>query len=142
MRTGRGAIGVVGIDSDKTGPLLTPDERRLLDALIDQSALAVERVHLVEDMDQVKRTVETDRLRSALLTSISHDLKTPLAAVLGAASTLRDLSSRLSDGEKADLLGTIIDEFGTTQSVHRQFAGHDETRVGRDSAEYRAIRSS
>jgi two-component system sensor histidine kinase KdpD len=110
MRTGRGAIGVVGIDNDETGPLLTPDERRLLDALIDQSALAVERVHLVEDMDQVKRTVETDRLRSALLTSISHDLKTPLAAVLGAASTLRDLSSKLNDGEKADLLGTIIDE--------------------------------
>ena len=110
MRTGRGAIGVVGIDSDKQGPLLTPDERRLLDALIDQGALAVERVRLVEDMDRVKRTVETDRLRSALLTSISHDLKTPLAAVLGSASTLRDLASSLSDGEKADLLATIIDE--------------------------------
>src|SRR5579871_3144907 len=110
MRTGRGAIGVVGIDSDKQGPLLTPDERRLLDALIDQGALAVERVRLVEDMEGVKRTVETDRLRSALLTSISHDLKTPLAAVLGAASTLRDLSSKLSDGEKAELLATVIDE--------------------------------
>ena len=45
MRTGRGAIGVVGIDSDKPGPLLTPDQRRLLDALIDQAALAIERVH-------------------------------------------------------------------------------------------------
>ena len=110
MRTGRGAIGIVGIDSDKPGPLLTPDERRLLDALIDQSALAIERVHLVEDMDRVKRTVETERLRSALLTSISHDLKTPLAAVLGAAGTLRDLSPKLTDAEKADLLGTIVDE--------------------------------
>jgi len=38
MRTGRGAIGIVGIDSDKTGPLLTPDQRRLLDALMDQAA--------------------------------------------------------------------------------------------------------
>ena len=110
MRTGRGAIGVVGIDSDKQGPLLTPDERRLLDALIDQGALAVERVRLVEDMDRVKRTVETERLRSALLTSISHDLKTPLAAVLGAASTLRDLGGKLGDGEKAELLATVIDE--------------------------------
>ena len=44
MRTGRGAIGVIGIDSDKPGPLLTPDQRRLLDALIDQGALAIERV--------------------------------------------------------------------------------------------------
>ena len=50
MRTGRGAIGVVGIDSDKPGPLLTPDQRRLLDALIDQAALAIERVHLVDDL--------------------------------------------------------------------------------------------
>jgi two-component system sensor histidine kinase KdpD len=110
MRTGRGAIGVIGIDSDKPGPLLTPDERRLLDALIDQSALAIERVQLVEGMEQVKRVVETDRLRSALLTSISHDLRTPLAAVLGAAATLRDLGSRLSDPEKLDLLATVIDE--------------------------------
>jgi two-component system sensor histidine kinase KdpD len=110
MRTGRGAIGVVGIDSDKPGPLLSPDDRRLLDALIDQSALAIERVFLVEDMDRVKRNAETDRLRSALLTSISHDLKTPLAAVLGSASTLRDLSGKLDDAAKAELLATIIDE--------------------------------
>jgi two-component system sensor histidine kinase KdpD len=110
MRTGRGAIGVVGIDSDKPGPLLTPDQRRLLDALIDQSALAIERVNLVEDLERARRTAETDRLRSALLTSISHDLKTPLAAVLGTAGTLRNLSGQLSEAHKADLLATIIDE--------------------------------
>jgi two-component system sensor histidine kinase KdpD len=110
MRTGRGAIGVVGIDSDKPGPLLTPDQRRLLDALIDQSALAIERVNLVEDLERARRTAETDRLRSALLTSISHDLKTPLAAVLGTAGTLRNLSGQLTEAQKADLLATIIDE--------------------------------
>ncbi len=110
MRTGRGAIGVMGIDSDKPGPLLTPDQRRLVDALRDQGALAIERVRLVEDMDRVERTAETERLRSALLTSISHDLRTPLAAVLGAAGTLRDIGQKLSDAEKADLLATIIDE--------------------------------
>jgi two-component system sensor histidine kinase KdpD len=110
MRTGRGAIGVIGIDDDRTGPLLTPDQRRLLDALVDQGALAIERVLLVEDMDRVKRTVESDRLRGALLTSISHDLKTPLASVLGAASTMRDLGSGLTDAQKRDLLATVIDE--------------------------------
>jgi two-component system sensor histidine kinase KdpD len=110
MRTGRGLIGAIGIDDDRTGPLLTPDQRRLLDALVDQGALAIERVLLVEDMDRVKRTVESERLRSALLTSISHDLKTPLASVLGAASTMRDLASNLSDTEKRDLLATVIDE--------------------------------
>jgi two-component system sensor histidine kinase KdpD len=110
MHTGRGAIGVMGIDSDKPGPMLTPDQRRLLDALLDQGALAIERVRLVEEMDRVERVAETERLRSALLTSISHDLKTPLAAVLGAAGALRDIGSKLSDAEKADLLTTIIDE--------------------------------
>lgn len=110
MRTGRGAIGVVGIDSDKPGPLLTPDQRRLLDALIDQGALAIERIYLVDDLDQAKRRVEADRLRAALLTSISHDLKTPLAAIVGAAGTLKDLSSSLSAKAKADLLATILDE--------------------------------
>ena len=110
MRTGRGPVGVIGIDGDKPGPLLTPDERRLLDALSDQSALAIERVHLVENMDRVKRTVETDRLRSALLTSISHDLKTPLAAILGAGGTLRHMGHALDESEKAELIGTVIDE--------------------------------
>ena len=100
MRTGRGIVSIVGLDSDKSGPLFTPDERRLLDALIAQSALAIERVHLVEDMDKVRLTVETERLRSALLNSISHDLKTPLASVVGAAGTLLDLSKKLSDAQK------------------------------------------
>jgi two-component system sensor histidine kinase KdpD len=110
MHTGRGAIGIVGLDSDKLGPLLTPDQRRLLDALMDQAALAIERVRLVEDLDRAKRTAEADRLRSALLTSISHDLRTPLAAVLGAAGTLRSMSEALDEHAKADLLATIVDE--------------------------------
>jgi two-component system sensor histidine kinase KdpD len=61
-------------------------------------------------MERVKRTFETERLRSALLTSISHDLKTPLASVLGAAGTLRDLASKLNQDQKDELLATIIDE--------------------------------
>ena len=103
---------MIGIDSDKPGPLLTPDQRRLLDALRDQGALAIERVQLVEEMAILERAAETERLRSALLTSISHDLKTPLAAVLGAAGALRDIGNKLSDTERTDLLATIIDEFG------------------------------
>jgi two-component system, OmpR family, sensor histidine kinase KdpD len=110
LRTGRGPIGILGIARDKPGPLLTPEQKRLLDALTDQGALAIERVHLVEDIDRVQRTAETDRLRAALLTSISHDLKTPLAGVLGAAGALRDLSASLDAGAKADLVATIIEE--------------------------------
>ena len=111
MRTGRGAVGVVGIDSDKPGPMLTPDQRRLLDALIDQAALAIERVHLVEDMDRARRAAETERLRSALLTSISHDLQD--AAGLDprrgrhACATCRRTSTTRRQGE---LLATIMEE--------------------------------
>ena len=119
MRTGRGTIGIIGIDSDKPGPLLTPDERRLLDALSDQSAIAIERVHLVEDMDRVKRTVETDRLRSALLTSISHDLKTPLAAILGAGGAMRDLAGsahRCPEGRAASAPSSMNPSGSTASS--------------------------
>jgi two-component system sensor histidine kinase KdpD len=110
MRTSRGAIGVVGIDSDKPGPLLTPDQRRLLDALMDQAAVAIERVHLGEDLDEAERRVEADRLRSALLTSISHDLKTPLAAIIGAAGTLKGYAQELDDRGKVELISTITEE--------------------------------
>jgi two-component system sensor histidine kinase KdpD len=110
MRTGRGTVGILGITKDDPGPLLRAEHKRLLDALTDQGALAIERVRLVEDIDRVRRIAETERLRSALLTSISHDLKTPLAAVLGAAGALRDLAKSLDDASKVDLLATIIDE--------------------------------
>ena len=110
MRTERGVVGVVGIDSDRQGPMFTPDQRRLLDALVDQGTVAIERVHLVEDMQAVRQTMETEKLRSALLTSISHDLKTPLAAVLGVAGALKGLDAELSTGEKTELVQTIIDE--------------------------------
>ncbi|WP_201025812.1 ATP-binding protein, partial [Methylobacterium sp. GXS13] len=110
MRTGRGTIGVIGLDADGAGPILTPEGRRLLDALADMGALAIERVRLVEDLDRAERAAETDRLRQALLTSISHDLRTPLASVLGAASTLRDHDADLPPEAKADLLATIIAE--------------------------------
>jgi two-component system, OmpR family, sensor histidine kinase KdpD len=110
LRTGRGQIGILGICRDEAGALLHAEQRRLLDALSDQGALAIERVHLVEDIDRVNRTAETDKLRAALLTSISHDLKTPLAAVLGSAGALRDLPNAFNDDAKAELLSTIIDE--------------------------------
>lgn len=109
MRTGRGPVAVIGIDSDKQGPLLTPDEQRLLDALADQAALAIERVNLADDFDKAKRAAERDQLQSALLTSISHDLRTPLAAILGAADSLNSLPD-LKPRDRKDLLATIQEE--------------------------------
>ena len=111
LRTGRAAVGVIGLDNDRRdGPLLTPEQQRLLDALADQAALAIERIQLVADVDRAKLAAEADRLRSALLTSISHDLKTPLAAILGAAGTLRDYRDSMSVEDRLDLLSTVVDE--------------------------------
>jgi two-component system sensor histidine kinase KdpD len=109
MRTGRGPVAVIGLDSDKQGPILTPDEQRLLDALSDQAALAIERINLSEEFDKAQRAVERDRLQAALLTSISHDLRTPLASILGAADGLAGLPDLTSDDRKA-LLSTIREE--------------------------------
>lgn len=106
MQTGRGAVGVIGIDRDEPGPMLTPDQQRLLDALSDQAALAIERVNLVAAVDRAQLAVETDRLRAALLTSISHDLRTPLAAILGSATSL----SGAMDQTTRDALARTIQE--------------------------------
>jgi two-component system sensor histidine kinase KdpD len=110
LRTGRGPLGVVGIIRDEPGPLLSPDQQRLLDALADQAALAIERVNLARDLHVARLQVETDRLRAALLTSISHDLRTPLASILGSATSLRSQDAMLDKPTKEALLGTIIEE--------------------------------
>lgn len=107
LSTGRGPIGAVGIDSDeRSGPLLTPDQRRLLDALAGQAALAIERVFLAADVERARRDAEADRLRQALLSSISHDLRTPLAAILGAVGTLRGYGAELDPATRDELLAT------------------------------------
>lgn len=103
-------IGVIGLDDDRQGPILTPEQQRLFDALAEQAALAIARIQLVDDLDRAKLAVEADRLRSALLTSISHDLKTPLAAILGAADTLKTYAVTLPDEDRAELLTTVVDE--------------------------------
>jgi len=110
LRTSRKAVGVIGLDNDRQGPLLNTDQQRLFEALSDQAAIAIERIQLVADEDKAKLAVETDRLRTALLTSISHDLKTPLAAILGAAGTMREYSEILDKDIQLELVGTVIDE--------------------------------
>jgi two-component system sensor histidine kinase KdpD len=110
LRTGRGVVGIVGLDCDRAGPLLTPDQRRLFDALADQAALAIERVNLAHDVEKTRIAVETERLRSALLTSISHDLRTPLASILGSATGLKTYRGTLSSAQQEELIQTIEDE--------------------------------
>ena len=107
FRTGRGAVGVLGIQRDEPGPLLTPDGRRLLDALADQAALAIERITLAEAIDRARIMAETERLRAALLTSISHDLRTPLATIIGSLTSLRSYGASYDDKTRDEFMATI-----------------------------------
>jgi two-component system, OmpR family, sensor histidine kinase KdpD len=110
LRTARGAVGVIGLDRDTPGVLLSPDTRRLLDALTDLAALAIERIHLQGDLNHARLEAESDRLRSALLTSISHDLGTPLASIIGAASSLNASGARYDEAQRAELVSTLLEE--------------------------------
>ncbi|MDY0241266.1 MAG: sensor histidine kinase KdpD [Rhodospirillaceae bacterium] len=133
LRTGRTRVGVVGLDNDRQGPILTPEQQRLFDSLADQTALAIERIQLVADLDDARRAAETDKLRSALLTSLSHDLKTPLASILGAAGALKDYSRSLPESDRGELLATVIDE---SERLNRFIANLlDMTRLESGAAE-------
>ena len=111
LRTSRGVIGVVGLAPGRRPEIiLSPDERRLLDALMDQSAVAIERVRLGTEMDEARVAAEAERLRGALLTSLSHDLKTPLASILGSANSLREYGDLFDKQARDELVGTIEEE--------------------------------
>ncbi len=110
LRTGRGKMAIIGLDADRTGDLLSPEQRRLLDTLGDQAAVAIERITLAGDLDRARLQAETERLRAALLTSISHDLRTPLSSILGAATSLDSFGALLDPAGRRDLLATIRDE--------------------------------
>jgi len=110
VRTGRNVFGIIGIDDDRQGPLLEPEQMRLLTALADQAAVAIERVHLAEEMDRARVREEAEKFRSALLTSISHDLRTPLASILGAATSLIAHGEAWSLATRDSLMKTIAEE--------------------------------
>ncbi len=109
MRTVRGPIGLLGVrpDGEVDQPLL-----QALTALADQAAVAMERVRLANEAARSAAQQETQKLRTALLSSLSHDLRTPLAGIRGAASTLREAWADLDEGTRSDLLRSIEDDTG------------------------------
>lgn len=110
LKTARGTIGTIGLRFPDGAITLDPDQRRLLDALLDQAAVAVERTLLDRQMAESRMTAETERLRTALLSSISHDLKTPLASIIGSTSSLQVYGDSFSAAARNDLLVTIREE--------------------------------
>ncbi|WP_181701553.1 sensor histidine kinase [Chthonobacter albigriseus] len=107
---GRGPIGVVGIEDAPDGVHLDAERRSLLDSLVEQTAVALDRATLAGEIEATRMAAETERIRNILLASISHDFRTPLASVLGAATSLTELGDRLAPAERADLLVSIREE--------------------------------
>ena len=89
LRAGEHVLAVLGLARDDGGDPVRSDQLSLLGSLIDQTALALERLRLEGEMRDVDAVRERDRLRSALLSSVSHDLRTPLTSVLAGAAELR-----------------------------------------------------
>ena len=105
-----GIVGVLGLRAESWAQLETIDQRRQLDAFTVQLALALERAWLTEQTEKARREVEAEQLRSSLLSSVSHDLRTPLAVITGAASTLVQGEARLEAGLRRELTESILDE--------------------------------
>jgi two-component system sensor histidine kinase KdpD len=100
LTTARGAIGVLGVrPADRD---LVPEQRRLLEAFASQAAVAIERTHLAEQASQVELLSATEKLQTALLNSVSHDLRTPLASITGVLSSLRRSGSAPDQGVRLD----------------------------------------
>jgi two-component system sensor histidine kinase KdpD len=106
----RGTVGVLGLRPNDPRPLQTPEQLHQLEAFASQTALAIERARLAEDAEQAQVHAETERLRNSLLSSVSHDLRTPLASITGAASTLLEGETQLDAATRHDLLEALHEE--------------------------------
>lgn len=106
---GEALEGILAVEVD-TQRDLDEDGWELLRAFTVQVAIALERVRWFETAQQTRLENETERMRSALLGAISHDLRTPLAGIQGAASTLLLASETLEPSTRSDLLTMIHDE--------------------------------
>jgi len=104
LKTAQRTVGVLGVQPSESGPRLSPEQRRLLGAFASQAALAIERVELAEEARRGDIARETERLQTALLNSISHDLRTPLATITGALTTLCDRAAPADEAVRRELL--------------------------------------
>jgi len=117
LRGSRGAVGVLTLrpadepsSAELRRRLRDPDERQLLETICNLLGSATERTQLEEDARDARLRAETERLRNALLSSVSHDLRTPLGVVTGATSALLDSGAELDAEARRELLQTAHDE--------------------------------
>ncbi len=110
LKTAQGVVGVVAVQFPRPLQELHPEQRRLLEAFASQIALAIESAQLAEKAQQTQLLHETEKLQKALLNSVSHDLRTPLASITGTLSSLRDDARYLDEATRGELVETAYDE--------------------------------
>lgn len=110
LKTPRGVVGVLGVVPKDQSRQLTPDQRRLLEMFASEAALAIERAQLAEQTRQAQLLRETERLQTALLDSISHDLRTPLVSIIGTLTSLQEDASALDEEARQILIATARSE--------------------------------
>jgi two-component system sensor histidine kinase KdpD len=108
--TGRKTVGVIALEIDDPKTQLTMERIRLLEAFTDLAAVAIERVQLVEEARNAQILEASEKLQTALLNSISHDLRTPLVSVIGSLSTLLDQGMNLNEADRRNLIQNALEE--------------------------------
>jgi two-component system, OmpR family, sensor histidine kinase KdpD len=103
----RSIVGVLGL-RPSSKRLLAPEQLHLLETFASQTALAIERTAFADEAQQAQISIATERMRNSLLSSVSHDLRTPLTAITGAASVL--VEQELDSDTRRDLAETIYEE--------------------------------
>jgi two-component system sensor histidine kinase KdpD len=110
LKAAQNVIGVLGIGVNESANPLMPEQWRLLESFANQAAQAIRRVQLAEEARQAQLLRETEKLQTALLNSISHDLRTPLASITGALSSLRDDAAFLDAAARSVLINTAWEQ--------------------------------
>jgi len=107
LETAQDVVGVLAVTAERE---IDGERRRLLDSFASQAALAIERSRLADAARRARLLQETEKLQSALLNSISHDLRTPLATITGTLTSLRDDRALLDEAAQRELLDTAYEE--------------------------------
>jgi two-component system sensor histidine kinase KdpD len=110
LRASQQMIGVLRLEPRQANKMIELKSLRFLEALGSQVALAIEREHLSQQAHQAQVQIEAERLRNALLSSVSHDLRTPLTVIAGSASSLLEGETTLDSPTKSELTQTIYEE--------------------------------
>jgi two-component system sensor histidine kinase KdpD len=127
LEASRGITGVLGVRLVGEKPDLHAEQVRLLSVYVTKAALAVERGMLAEEVSQTEILRVTEKLQTALLNSISHDLRTPLASITGVLSSLRMEEDFLDPATRQELVETA---YGEAERLNRLVANLlDMTRL-------------